>query len=272
MVGRALQRGAARLRRRSGWPPAGPPPVVPTVPPGEVTGPPDFVGVGAMKAGTSWWYEVIAAHPGVHHPPGRAKELHYFDAFEEITPADPERYHRWFPRPPGHLVGEWTPRYMYDVWTPPMLHAAAPTAKVLVLLRDPIARFASGLAHDLARHRGRRTPRSMLVADHVARSLYHRQLAGLLRHIDRERVLVLQFEQCVADPTAAAARTFAFLGLPPLSPEIALPGSVNVTAGPKPPLSAASRAELAATFAPDLAALAQAFPEVDLSLWPTAGA
>ena len=40
----------------------------------EVTGPPDFVGIGAQKAGTTWWFDAICAHPEVYararHPQG----------------------------------------------------------------------------------------------------------------------------------------------------------------------------------------------------------
>ena len=46
-------------------------PKPPTAGPDEVTGPPDFVGIGAQKAGTTWWYEAVCAHPDAH-----AGELH----------------------------------------------------------------------------------------------------------------------------------------------------------------------------------------------------
>jgi hypothetical protein len=38
---------------------------------------PDFLGIGAQKAGTTWLYQVLRVHPGVWLPP--VKELHYFD-------------------------------------------------------------------------------------------------------------------------------------------------------------------------------------------------
>jgi hypothetical protein len=38
---------------------------------------PHFLGIGAQKAGTTWLYEMLHAHPGVWLPP--VKELHYFD-------------------------------------------------------------------------------------------------------------------------------------------------------------------------------------------------
>lgn len=41
---------------------------------------PDFIGIGAQKAGTTWLYHQIRKHPDVWLPP--LKELHYFDRQE----------------------------------------------------------------------------------------------------------------------------------------------------------------------------------------------
>ncbi len=37
---------------------------------------PDFIGIGAQKAGTTWLYRNLLAHPEIHMP---RKEVHYFD-------------------------------------------------------------------------------------------------------------------------------------------------------------------------------------------------
>lgn len=37
---------------------------------------PDFIGIGAQKAGTTWLYRNLRAHPEIHMP---RKEVHYFD-------------------------------------------------------------------------------------------------------------------------------------------------------------------------------------------------
>lgn len=42
---------------------------------------PDFIGIGAQKAGTTWLYRNMRAHPEIWMP--KEKELHYFD--EKIT-------------------------------------------------------------------------------------------------------------------------------------------------------------------------------------------
>ena len=62
-----------------------------------------------------------------------------------ISDEQKEWYYRQFPRLPGHIAGEWTPRYMA---MPP--HAATsspgrPAAKLLTIVREPIERYRSGL-------------------------------------------------------------------------------------------------------------------------------
>ena len=77
------------------------------------------------------------------------KEQHFFDRFcaRELTDADVAEYHDRFPRKPGQIAGEWTPRYMHDFWTPRLIARAAPEAKLLIMFRDPIERFRSGVPH-----------------------------------------------------------------------------------------------------------------------------
>ena len=45
---------------------------------------PDFLCIGAQKAGTTWLHENLSAHPGIWLPP--VKELHYFDQLYVDTP------------------------------------------------------------------------------------------------------------------------------------------------------------------------------------------
>ncbi len=246
----------------------------PDCPPGWRTGPPDFVGVGAQRAGTSWWHASLAAHPDVVRVEGQPKELHYFDRFwPGEAPTDRvERYHAFFPRPAGAITGEWTPRYMYDFWSLELLREAAPEARILVLLRDPVERYRSGLGRHL--RRSGRDPESnslpmnlSMVADALSRGLYHAQLRVLFEHFAPEQVLVLQFERCVQDPEPELAATCRFLGLEPV-PGLAEAGRRARPAKPNPELSPGTRAGLVARLSADVAAVAELCPQVDLSLWP----
>lgn len=265
--------GALRRRMRGGgWPPYLPA-NVPVAPSGWIVAPPDFVGVGAQKAGTTWWYALLTSHPSVHAPPGRRKELHYFDRFwdQAFSAVDATRYHSFFPRPVGGRAGEWTPRYMVDFWTPALLHAAAPDAKILVMLRDPFERFCSGVTHELAH----RAPHHAIVAElGVEKCAYRQQLGTILTSFEREAVLVLQYERCRLDPRGEIRRTFEFIGLDDFEPPAAL---LDTDPDPDPDEHRGPRYEpgvnvrdaFVATLSDDLARLVADFPEIDPALWPS---
>lgn len=224
--------------------------------------PPDFVGVGVQRAGTSWWYSLLEAHPGVQRLPG-VKELHHFDE-QWLRPESPQSYHRRFPRPEGMLAGEWTPEYLFDPWTPPLLRAAAPEARILVLLRDPVSRFESGVQHAVDRGR---IATATIANEAAARGLYGAQLDGLFRAFPHEQVLVLQFEACRAEPTAHLRATYEFVGLDPSFRPPALAEPRNVRTGPRITLPEQLGRSLREYYEADQALLQRLVPDLDYDLW-----
>ena len=225
----------------------------PRCPRGWHTGPPDFVGVGVQKAGTSWWYQLIGRHPDVVTR-GHPKELDYFRR------APGPAYELWFPRPPGKLAGEWTPDYISDPEHIRRLAVAAPDTRVLVMLRDPVERYVSGLT--MALNRGWAEPEPEV----YRRGFYASALEVVLRSF--ERVLVLQYERCVADTHAELARTYRFLGLDDSYVPAFAERRVHLTITPKVDVPTARREELIAEYTPDVARAAELVPDLDLSLWP----
>jgi hypothetical protein len=245
------------------------PPEPPACPPGWSIGPPDFVGVGVQRCGTSRWYRLIADHPDVVGL-GSGKELHYFDRFHSggWKATDAADYHRYFPRPEGHIAGEWTPAYASAPWVPQLLAQSAPDARLLVLLRDPLERFLSGLQLDATVAARRGMPLSRYAPyEAFVRGLYHAQLTQLLRYFEREQVLVLQYERCVQQPATELNTTFEFLGLDASAvvPNLERhPRQQENKPIPEPEMSAA----YVAAYEDDVMALATRFAEIDLSLWP----
>jgi hypothetical protein len=239
----------------------------PEPPPGLVTGSPDFVGVGVQKAGTSWWFRLITAHPDAYHHDPYHKERHFFShLFLDGLESDlVGQYARWFPRPASQRTGEWTPDYLHQHWTPSMLAQAAPAARVLVLLRDPVERYRSGLDHH--RQRGERLD-AALVSDAFARGLYGLQLQRLERCIPAERILVLIYEACRDDPERWLRATYSFLGLDESFVPPGLRSQVSETTTPHQ-LPQRRRGELVECYAEDLALLASSHPELDLGRWPS---
>jgi hypothetical protein len=237
-----------------------------------VTGPPAFVGIGAQRCGTTWWHRQITRHPGVAFEQGlHHKEVHFFDALEgeSLGAQDVERYWRYFARPgEGALTGEWTPRYMYDGWPLAQIAQAAPEARILVLLRDPVDRYASGYARQdrLARERGEPGISDAMVEEQRVRGFYAGQVERVLQTFPRERVLILQYERCRAEYETELERTYGFLGL---DPAFRPAGSRNAPGEPRErDTPVAIREQLAQAYAPDVARLVELAPEIDPGLWP----
>jgi len=266
---RVLRRLGVRRRQYpgvAGWAKQVPKP--PPCPPGWEVGPPDFVGVGAQKAGTTWWFHLIAAHPAVHHDPKQRPELHFWDRFSHSWPkqADIDLYHQLFARPAGMKAGEKTPEYMLDYWVPAMLRQAAPETRIIVLLRDPIERYKSAAAHGWERGwvRDRLTETSIFDT-----GLYHDQVDRLRDVFKPDQLLILQYERCVREPQVQLSRTYEFLGLADqqlTEGEIRQPR--NATRHPAPPIDAQRKETLRNAYTSDVRLLRDAVPDLDLSLWP----
>ena len=239
----------------------------PVLLPGERAGPPDFVGIGVQKAGTTWWFNLVTSHPAVSTRDDIHKERHFFDRFgaAPFGPDDIDRYHGWFPRPADTITGEWTPDYFHYPWTPELVRRAAPDTRLLLLLRDPIERLRSGLAHQ------RRTgvpADTMSYSDAVQRGFYDQRLRRWLDAFGPDRMLVLQYERCALDPASELRRTFRFLGV---TDEVrgadARPRS-NPFPVEGPPTDPDVVRRLVALYEDDVIALARRCPHIDLRLWP----
>ena len=250
-------------------------------------GPPAFVGVGALGSGVGWWHGLLLSHPEIEPPAAKRRALHFFDRFcaQELTDEDVADYHRRFPRRSGTISGEWTGRYMFDAWTPPLLRRVAPGAKLLVMLSDPIERFRAVYAERKAKIEA---DERLYMTDVVDRRSFVAQLARLHRFHDPQRILVLQCERCRRDPRAEYRRTLEFLGVRDTAfvprglrggavrglLERVAPRGVSERLTGRPlaertePLWPDLEAALRTALEPDVAALRRLVPELDVSLWP----
>ncbi len=205
---------------------------------------PDFVIVGAQKAGTSSLFAHLAGLAEIGAP--ERKEVHFFDRRHD---EGLDWYASRFPAGDHLLRGEATPYYLFHPLAIERMRAALPEAKVIVLLRDPRARAVSHYWHevrlgfepldleDALAAEGERLAgeESRIRSDpgyrgfahqhfsYLARGHYAGQLRRLLAAYPRQQVSVLRFEDLVADPGSTLAEVHAFLGLAPLDPDVVLP-------------------------------------------------
>jgi hypothetical protein len=242
----------------------------PEIPPGWTIGPPDFIGIGVQKAGTTWWWSLIKAHPDMV---GTIKETHQLTRLGWRPMFEPDilSYHRYFPRREGSVTGEWTPRYMTMPGVVDNIRACAPEARFLVILRDPVERYRSGVGQWQKRKErlGKRLNLWAGRKDAYARSFYGFMLQRYVETFGRDRLLVLQFERCKADPEGEYLRTLRFLGLPEWVPPTEVLGKpVNVSRRRPSPKVLDEPEDLVETLAADVRLLRSFAPDLDLSLWP----
>ena len=107
---------------------------------------PDFLIVGAQKAGTTALYAYLRRHPSITGPSW--KEVSYFDRHYLRGPA---WYRGNFPlRSRGRIVGEASPSYLFHPDAAERAAALVPGARVIALVRDPVERAHSHYQHEVA--------------------------------------------------------------------------------------------------------------------------
>ena len=236
--------------------------------PDETTGPPDFLVLGPVESGARWWLSHVADLAAVaptRDPDGAA---HVFDrgCTEDLDADGWARFDALFPRRPGRIVGHWSADGLSYPWIAPLLARAAPEARVLVLVRDPVDLVADRVAATS----GTRAPHGgSNLADAVDRGFAGSQVARLREVFPPEAVRVLQYERCVADGAGALSATAAFLDVAaPTAAFLPRPAD-GVTPSAGALLDPTARARLRALYAADVDRLAGLVPDLDLDLWTT---
>jgi hypothetical protein len=179
---------------------------------------PDFIIIGAMKAGTTSLWEQLRAHPQVFLPP--LKELQFFsnpgrldrdldwyrdqfaDAGDAIAAGEASTNYTKHPRRPG------TAERMAEV---------LPRVRLIYLVRDPIERIRSHYLH-VAHGYGERRPLPVAVRDdpeYVDVSRYRMQIDQYLPHFDASQLLVVTSEELRARRAETMTRVMRFIGVDP---------------------------------------------------------
>lgn len=202
---------------------------------------PDFLVIGAMRAGTSSLYKWLSYHPNV--APSLRKETEYFTRYYRLGTGwykshFPLRIRQHGSRP--RQAFEATPYYLYHPLAPTRAAALLPHARVIVLLRDPIDRAWSHHRHmtklgfeSLPFHaaveceperlageadRLRSDPRYDSPAhrrfSYLTRGCYAEQLERWFACYPRDRFLILHSQDLYTDPGESYRRVLEFLELP----------------------------------------------------------
>jgi hypothetical protein len=156
---------------------------------------PDFIVIGAMKAGTTTVFRRLAEVPGVVPP--KFKEPHFFSD-EEMWNRGVEWYRSVFDHD-GGVTGEASPSYSDARSSDLVAHRiqdTVPDARLIFSLRDPIERMRSHYVHQVLKARETRPfPEAVtLKGEYVAKSMYGAVLRSYRLVFDLEQILVFKID------------------------------------------------------------------------------
>ena len=246
---------------------------------------PDFLIIGAHRAGTTSLHDALLRHPCVVPNFPRLQHIKGVRFFDENFHRGTDWYRshfasettrKWLARLRGApvLAGEASPYYLFHPLAAERASTVVPAAKLIVLLRNPIARahshwrrerrdgkepletFEEAVAAERDRLAGE--VKRMVEDDryysyahenfsYISQGLYYEGLQRWLARYPREQIYIQSSEQFLADPQAVYGAVLRFLELP----AVALPPPVLVNTTPiTTPINPQTRLDLTARIAP----------------------
>lgn len=231
---------------------------------------PEFLGIGAMKAATSWLHVALSLHPEVFVP--EVKELHHFDS---VLAPRMHLYSEMFRGRSENSRGEITPGYStLNDSAVRRIHELRPDLRILFLLRNPVDRAWSHARMNLATQQGR-APEAVSVSEymehfHSDASMKRGDYPAILRRWENTfgpRQMFIGFHEDVLHrPHELLKDIFRFLGVRDDLPPHLFPLDRKVHEGRSFDMPAECRDVLDRLYAPILEELHERFGE-KVRLW-----
>ena len=187
---------------------------------------PNFLLIGAMKAGTTSMYHYLGEHPQVFMPAFKALE---FFAGGVQWDRGVEWYSRHFAPAPADAVALGEASNVYTKYprypgVPSRIAEYIPDARLIYVVRDPIERIRSHYETRLFEGSeeaslGEAVESNPIYLDY---SRYALQIEQYLEHFRREQLLLATSESLRADRAATMRRVYEFLGVDPAMAPAAL--------------------------------------------------
>jgi hypothetical protein len=211
---------------------------------------PNFIVIGAAKAGTTALYWYFAEHPDVFM--SRVKETNYFaygvDASGRLLYGDPDIHHFPIKTLAGYeqlfaesgnatAIGEVSPLYLECPQAAGGIRERLPDARIICCLRQPVDRAYSDYLMYL-RNRGRRfdPDRELTPDSRWARpdshwmkiSRYAEDLSRYYEAFPREQIHVFLFDDLRRNPLRVMGELYRFVGVDPkFKPDLDTPHNVG---------------------------------------------
>jgi hypothetical protein len=200
---------------------------------------PNFLVIGAYKAGTTSLHHYLRSHPDVYVPDRKEPSYYAFAGLsEEETRANPvwrlavrdrAAYEALFDDWTGETaIGEVSPEYLKNPAAVERIAAELPDVRLVAVLRNPVERAFSDYL--MYRRDGRepeadfdraldlqeeRRVAGEATGQYLVTGFYGQQLAPYYERFAADRICVVLTEDLAADRSAVMARLFGFLGVDP---------------------------------------------------------
>ena len=195
---------------------------------------PDFLVIGAPKAGTTAFHEYLRQHPEIFIP---ALKNPAFFIYEGLEPSfwgknvvnNIDTYHSLFQfKTNEKVIGEVSPGYFPDHSAPARIYKYIPDVKLVVILRNPIERafsqfyfnrqigverysdFDEALKTEIKIMQGLKHEHN---PKYIRTGLYHQQLIRYNSFFSENQILILLYDDFLNNPVKELQKTFKFIGV-----------------------------------------------------------
>ncbi|SFL04714.1 sulfotransferase domain-containing protein [Shimia haliotis] len=195
---------------------------------------PDFVGIGAQKAATTWLFKRLCMHPDIYFP--RGKEIHFWDRRDQMG-RKIVQYQRMFSGKQidhiGGKTGEITPAYLRITDARiAELKELAPDLRLMVILRNPVERAISAAAQAIRNNEGSQNP--LFSRNTTEGGLYGKHLGRWLAHFSKDQLLVLTQDEIKVDGRAVLKKVATHVGVEPGVYDLIDRSLLDTTTSPTP--------------------------------------
>lgn len=182
---------------------------------------PNFLIIGAPKAGTTSLYDYLREHPDIFMP--RLKEARFFGydgqgSRQKFPVQSREEYEALFEDVRGETaIGEATPHYLVYPQAAGRIHALIPQARLIASLRNPVDRSFSVYQMNMRNKDANRGVPYLeaLKADRNSQETYAEQLERYFALFPREQIRIILLEELETKPEKTVQSLFSFLGVDP---------------------------------------------------------
>ena len=205
---------------------------------------PDFLIIGAQKAGTRWLLNNLRKHPQLGLP---EHELHFFDKAVNYSKGQGWYAEQFDSYSNCELIGEKTPDYLWyskedlvhhQGRIPSKIHQLLPKVKLVCLLRNPVERAISAINHLLREgymnsgQLGNVFQNHALINQHgvLDIGLYHLHIKAFLRHFAKDQFYIGTYEHDIRDnPLKGVNQILTFLEVELMTSEMLDTTPLNIS-------------------------------------------